>query len=130
MVVKKQLDAKKGSNFEVLAKKYSIDHLAQNGGDLGWFRKGQLVSVFDEAVFALKVGQVSDVIKTEFGYHLVKLEEINFRPALKLEQVKSQIEQILRIEKKQILTQAYISELKKGIKITRDLSKISSQVKK
>lgn len=67
---------KKGKKFEELAKQYSDCPSGQNGGDLGYFSKGQMVKSFEEAAFKLRIGEVSDIVQTEFGYHLIKLEEI------------------------------------------------------
>jgi len=64
-------------NFEALAKEYSTDPTAQaNGGDLGWFSSGQMVPEFEEPAFAMQNGEISDVIETQFGYHLIlKIDE-------------------------------------------------------
>lgn len=73
-MVRRKLES--GANFADLAKKYSMDPGSrQRGGDLGFVSRGSLVPEFEEAAFALEPGQLSDVIKTEFGYHLIKLEE-------------------------------------------------------
>ena len=67
---------KKGNeNFEDLAKKYSEDASASQGGDLGYFGRNQMVPEFEEAAFKLEAGQVSDLVKTQFGYHIIKVEE-------------------------------------------------------
>jgi hypothetical protein len=72
--IKKQLDG--GADFGELAKKYSADPgSAPAGGELGWFGKGQMVPEFETAAFALKVGEVSAPVKTQYGYHLIKVEE-------------------------------------------------------
>lgn len=63
---------KKGESFSNLAQEYSIDGSRRRGGDLGLFGKGMMVKEFEQAAFALKVGEVSPVIKTEFGYHIIK----------------------------------------------------------
>ena len=69
-------ELKKGADFAALAKQYSKDPGAAQGGDLGWFKKDEMVPAFSAAAFALKPGQVSDKpVKTEFGWHVIKLEE-------------------------------------------------------
>jgi len=68
---------KNGANFEEMAKLYGEDGTAKNGGSLGWFTKGEMVPQFEEAVFALKKGELSNtLIETEFGYHIVKVNDI------------------------------------------------------
>ncbi|WP_146276451.1 peptidylprolyl isomerase [Bacillus amyloliquefaciens] len=66
---------KKSEKFETLAKEYSTDNSKDNGGDLGWFDKKSMDETFSKAAFGLKVGQVSDPVKTKFGYHIIKKTE-------------------------------------------------------
>ena len=67
---------KQGEDFEALAKEYSDDKAsAVNGGDLGYFAKGVMVPEFEEAAFKLEKGQVSDVVKSSFGYHIIKVDD-------------------------------------------------------
>ena len=72
--VAQELRAKisKGESFANLAKEYSIDVSKKRGGDLGFFGRGMMVSEFEKAAFALQKGQVSEVVKTQFGYHIIK----------------------------------------------------------
>ena len=71
--IKKQLDG--GADFAALAKQHSLDEASKaNGGDLGWNPKGRFDQQFEAVAFQLKVGQVSDVVQTQFGYHLIKVE--------------------------------------------------------
>lgn len=71
-----------GADFDSLAREYSDDPgSGANGGDLGLFERRQMVQPFDEAVFKLKVGEVSDVVKTRFGFHLIKLVEVQEFPS-------------------------------------------------
>lgn len=80
ILVKKQSEAlaiverlKKGESFANLAKELSIDKgSAKRGGELGYFGRGMMVKPFEEAAFKLEKGQISDPIKTEFGYHIIK----------------------------------------------------------
>jgi peptidyl-prolyl cis-trans isomerase SurA len=65
-----------GGDFEVLARRYGTDGTRERGGDLGWFRQGQMVREFDQVVFAMRPGQTSGVVETEFGFHIIKLEKV------------------------------------------------------
>ena len=108
---------KAGGNFEELAKKNSVDSSAAKGGDLGWFGKGSMVPVFEKAALALKEGQVSDVVKSDFGYHIIKLtgkRPAGIRP---LEEVKDQIKGAIMPTKQQEVFQKIKEELKKSAKI-------------
>ncbi|MGA9997432.1 MAG: peptidylprolyl isomerase, partial [Pyrinomonadaceae bacterium] len=68
--------AKAGEDFASLAKEFSMEPGAkQSGGDLGWFGHGRMVPEFEKAAFALQAGQISDVVKSQFGYHIIKVEE-------------------------------------------------------
>ncbi len=104
--VKKQLDS--GKSFEDLAKQYSDDPSAKNGGDLGWFGKGEMVLSFEEAAMKLKTNEVSPLVKTQFGYHLIKLTAKNES----FQEVKQVITQKLSAEKKQAAVKDYLDSLK------------------
>lgn len=66
-------EIEEGASFEELAKKYSKCPSGKNGGDLGYFRRGQMVKEFENAAFDTEINKVSDPIKTQFGYHLIKV---------------------------------------------------------
>ena len=67
--------AKSGEDFSLLAKTYSDDGSAPNGGDLGWFGHGDMVADFEMAAFALSPGDISDIVETQFGYHIIKCSD-------------------------------------------------------
>ncbi|MDA3806386.1 MAG: SurA N-terminal domain-containing protein [Thiomicrorhabdus sp.] len=88
-----------GEKFEELAKIYSKDPgSASSGGDLGSFSQGMMVPEFDEAVFSMEVGQVSEPIKTDFGYHLIKLVGISAKQAQPFEDVKAEVTQQYKMQ--------------------------------
>jgi peptidyl-prolyl cis-trans isomerase D len=88
------------AKFAELAKKYSQDPgSAANGGDLGSFGRGMMVKPFEDTVFAMKPGEISDLIKTDFGYHIIKLVNILPSKALPLATVQADIERLLRQQK-------------------------------
>jgi parvulin-like peptidyl-prolyl isomerase len=70
--IKVQEELKAGANFSELARKYSTCPSGKRGGDLGQFGRGQMVKEFEVVAFALRPGQVSEPVKTKFGYHLIK----------------------------------------------------------
>jgi peptidyl-prolyl cis-trans isomerase D len=85
-------EARAGANFAELAKKYTEDPSGkENGGDLGYFSAGQMVKPFEEAAFKLKKGEISDLVRTPFGYHIIKVEDVKPARTKPLEEVRAQI---------------------------------------
>jgi len=96
-------EARNGSDFASLAQRYSEDATAQVGGDLGIIRRGQALSEFEEVIFNLKEGEISEVIRTPNGLHIVKVEAISQGASRPLADVKAEIERRLmqaKIEKR------------------------------
>ena len=85
-------ELKKGADFATLAKEKSKDPGAAEGGDLGYFTKEQMVPEFAEVAFKLDKGQISDPVKTQFGWHIIKVEDKRIKPTPTFDQVKSQID--------------------------------------
>jgi peptidyl-prolyl cis-trans isomerase C len=86
---------KAGADFATLAKEKSKDPGAAEGGDLGYFTKDQMVPEFADAAFKLDKGQISDPVKTQFGWHIIKVEDKRTKPTPTFEQVKPQIDNYL-----------------------------------
>lgn len=103
---------KKGESFESLATKHSEDPSAEHGGDMGVFKKGQLMPALDKAVFQLKEGEVSEPIWSESGIHIVKVVKIEAGRNRPLEEVKGQIETRIRNEQMEKVFSKFIAELK------------------
>jgi peptidyl-prolyl cis-trans isomerase C len=111
--IKAELD--KGADFAELAKKKSKDPGASDGGDLGFFTKEQMVPEFSEVAFRLDPGKISDPVKSQFGWHIIKVEEKRNRKPPEFDQVKGQIETYVTRK-----AQAeYVGKLRDGAKIER-----------
>jgi parvulin-like peptidyl-prolyl isomerase len=109
---------KKGADFAGLAKKFSQDPgSAQTGGDLGCFRKGQMVPAFEQAAFALKPGQMSGVVETPFGYHIIRVSEFKAGRDPGYDEVKPQIEEYLKQQLRDRKSQEFVDQLKAKGKI-------------
>ncbi len=105
------LKLNQGDKFEDLAKEYSDDkRSAANGGDLGFISRRMMVQPFDEALFNLKVGERSDLVKTRFGYHLIKLEEE--KPYPEFNEISERIREQYKKSRYDYDLQAYIDSLK------------------
>jgi peptidyl-prolyl cis-trans isomerase C len=101
-----------GKDFSALAKQYSEDPgSAPNGGDLNYFQKGQMVGPFDQAVFSLKVGEVSGVVETQFGFHIIKVTDKQAERTVPLDEVRPQVQQFLENQARQEQTQALLKSL-------------------
>jgi peptidyl-prolyl cis-trans isomerase C len=120
--IKKKLE--NGEDFVELAKKYSDDPGSKNkGGDLGFFTKGRMVPEFESAAFSLKPGELSDPVKTKFGYHIIEVKEKKAASTKTLTEVQAQIRQTLQREKQQQLQDKLIEKLKAKypVKVNKDL---------
>ena len=111
--VKTELD--KGADFAELAKKKSKDPGAADGGDLGFFTKDQMVPEFSAVAFALEPGKISDPVKSQFGWHIIKVEEKRDRKAPAFDEVKAQVSQFV-VRKAQA---DYVTKLRATAKIER-----------
>lgn len=113
---------KKGEDFSKLAREVSTDPIsAERGGEIGPFRKGDLVPEFEDAVFAMKIGQVSQVVKTQFGYHIIKKTSEKALPARGLDESKGEIKKMLQKSK----FDAWLEKTKKQFNVKIDYTKLA-----
>jgi len=126
---------KKGEKFEEIAKKESLDAAsAKNGGDIGFFSRGQLVPEFEKAAAGLKAGELSGPVKTPYGYHIIKVTDRKTGPVVEFDRVKDVILQRLSGERQKEAFDNYIAELRKKseykVEINKEaLAKISLEPK-
>ncbi|MDG4476592.1 peptidylprolyl isomerase [Thiovibrio frasassiensis] len=108
--IQKQL--KGGADFAELAKQYSDCPSKERGGDLGFFPRGQMVKPFDQAVFKMMPGDTSDIVETEFGYHLIKLEEKKPAKTVSFDEAKAKITAYLTQEKVTSNIETFLAQVK------------------
>ncbi|MBW1801447.1 MAG: SurA N-terminal domain-containing protein, partial [Deltaproteobacteria bacterium] len=88
--------AKKGEDFDLLVKEYSEGPSADEGGDLGFFSRGQMVKAFEDAAFKMKKGDIGELVRTAFGYHIIRLDDIKKASTKSLNEVREQVVNLLK----------------------------------
>lgn len=116
---------KAGEDFAALAKKYSEDGSAAQGGDLDFFPHERMTKVFSDAAFAMKPGEISDIVKSEFGFHIIKTTDRKPGGTQPLEAVRAQIEEQLKFEKAQAEAQSIADQAAKEIDDPSDLDTVA-----
>jgi len=116
-----------GEKFEDLAKKYSLDGSKDYGGDLGYFTAPEMVAEFSKAAFALKTGELSQPVKTDFGWHIIKVEDRKMGAAQPYDQVKGAIRNVL-LRKKVQETMEQLRQTAKVDVLDEDLKKYATEV--
>jgi len=111
----------KGEEFVALAREFSEGPTNVRGGDLGYFRRGQMVKPFEDTAFALKVGELSEVVETQFGFHLIKVTGKKPETTIAYVDIKERLQKYLKDEKVQQEVTVYIEELKTKSKVERFL---------
>ena len=111
-----------GEDFSKLAKEFSQCPSSGKGGDLGYFQRGQMVRPFSEAAFAMEPGEVSDIVETRFGYHIIKLTDKKPPGVMAFNDVKEKIKERLTQEKVEKEVELYIETLKKNAKVEKFLA--------
>jgi peptidyl-prolyl cis-trans isomerase C len=109
---------KEGKDFAALARQYSEDQgSAPGGGDLGFFQRGQMVGPFDQAAFSLQPGQTSELVETNFGFHIIRVAEKQPARTLPLTEIRPQLQQFLENQRRDQQTEAFVAALKAKGKI-------------
>lgn len=108
---------KKGEDFARLAQEISLGPEGKKGGDLGFFARGEMPKEFEDVVFPLPAGKISNVIKTAYGYHIFRVEEKREAKDLKFSEVKEQIINKIKRERSDAEFQTWMKELKQGARI-------------
>jgi peptidyl-prolyl cis-trans isomerase C len=110
--------ARAGADFAALAKEFSQDPVsAANGGDLGFFKQGDMVGPFNDTAFALAPGTISDLVETDFGFHIIKVLEKQAARAVPLQEARASIEQYLQNRGRQEQMQQFVQSLRSKGKI-------------
>jgi peptidyl-prolyl cis-trans isomerase D len=118
--------AKAGADFAELAKKNSEDESnAKNGGDLDYFGRGRMVPEFDQAVFAMQPGQISDLVKTQYGYHIIKVVDKKSAATRSLAEVRQQLTDQLAYERAQAQAADLAAKLEKQVSKPADLDRVA-----
>jgi len=116
-----QQKLKKGEDFATLADNYSEDTTSKKGGDLGYFGRGQMVEPFEKAAFSLKPSEISDIVETQYGYHLIKVVDKKPEAKLTYAAVKDRLDQYLKQQKLQSAEKLYIDNLRKNAAVEKFL---------
>jgi peptidyl-prolyl cis-trans isomerase C len=118
-----QEKVQKGEDFAALAKESSEGPSSAKGGDLGYFRRGQMVKSFEEAAFRLQPGEVSEIVETGYGYHLIMVIDKKPETTIAYKDVKDRLEQHLKREKVRKEVSLYVEKLEEKAKVERFLTK-------
>lgn len=117
---------KNGASFEELASQNNTDATKQRGGDLGWAQKGVFVKEFENVAFSLKKGETSDIVKTQFGYHIIRVDDITPAQQRSFQEVSQDIKRKLEQQK----VENFEQQLKKKYKVQIDYSITEKQAEK
>ena len=119
--------ARSGEDFAELAKQFSEGPSAPKGGDLGLFPRGRMVKPFDDATFALQEGEISDIVETQFGFHIIKVEKVEPARVKPLEEVKGEIINQIQNKKAEDLAFNNATEAYEKIILAGSLDKFNQQ---
>ncbi|MDY0091391.1 MAG: peptidyl-prolyl cis-trans isomerase [Candidatus Vecturithrix sp.] len=114
---KARQEIRQGADFAQVAQKYSESEDAQNGGDLGFFDRGVMPPEFDEVIFSLKIGEVSDIVQTPYGYQIFKLTGEREAQRIPFNEVKDQIADAIKQQKRMMAIDLWLLDLQNNAKI-------------
>lgn len=121
---------KDGGDFAEMAKQYSEDTAKETGGDLGYFEKGKMIPEFESAVFALKPGEVSNIVKTQFGYHIIKVEDRKPAYTESLDDAKTRIKDKIATEQAKVKAYSEALRARNTVEKDTDFEKVAQEYKK
>jgi len=121
---------RQGQPFAEVAKEYSLSPDAEQGGDLGFFARGEMPPEFDEVVFDLPVKRLSDLVKSEYGYHIFLVEEKRKAARLKKKEVSAEIRAILESQKKEVVYLDWLQEMRARAVISVDWTQLEENKNK
>jgi len=121
-IEKIQQKLRQGEDFAALAKEFSQCPSSSNGGDLGYFAQGQMAKPFEDAAFALMPGEISDVVETTFGYHLIKVNDKTPETVMAFDDIKDGLKRYLTQQKVQKEVVLYVQKLKEQATVERYLT--------
>ncbi len=124
-IEKIQQKLRQGEDFDALAKEFSQCPSGSKGGDLGYFTHGQMAKPFEDAAFALMPGEISDVVETTFGYHLIKVNDKTPETVMAFDDIKDGLKRYLTQQKVQKEVVLYVQKLKEQATVERYLMKES-----
>jgi peptidyl-prolyl cis-trans isomerase SurA len=107
-------EVKGGRDFAAAAKEYSEDISASEGGDVGFVEKGKMVPEFENVVYRMKEGEISDIVETEYGYHIIKVDKVLAGRTLPLKDVKNKIQFILSSKKQKLVYEEWMNKLRES----------------
>ncbi|MCA1586842.1 MAG: SurA N-terminal domain-containing protein, partial [Acidobacteria bacterium] len=117
-----------GADFAALAKEYSEDEASKaNGGDLDYFGRGRMVPAFEQAAFAMKPGEISDLVKSDFGFHIIKVVDNKAETSRPLDEVRAEIEDQLKWQRAQQQAEQQGKALEGAVKSAADLERVAKE---
>lgn len=129
--VKAEAAAKKardGADFAALAKAESQDSTAANGGSLGSFGRGQMVKAFEDKVFSMKAGEISDPVRTQYGWHVIKVTALTPAGAKPFEEVRPQVERGLKVRKGEAELKDVVAKIEAALGAGKDIDAVAGEL--